>query len=128
MAERSFSVTVENLTGKQWRRSNLSLPHGEWSNEGGLVPPENIPPVSINTDGDAQPGVIFFEGESDGFLTGVEGYVDYTSDGVGTIKIHFDNPWAGGNTFTAVGPGSLRLDWGNASGNQASVTLTIRKR
>jgi hypothetical protein len=128
MAARSFSVTVVNWTGKTWRRTSVSLPHGEWSNGGALVPPETVPPVSLNGDGDAQPGVVFFEGESQGFATGVEGFVDYTNDDTGTISIHFDNPYIGSNEFTAAGPDSIRREWGNPSGNNASITLELRKR
>jgi hypothetical protein len=126
MAARSFSITALNWLGKDWHRSNITLSHGEWSNNGGLVPPELIPRVSLNADGDAQPGVVFFEAESQGFATGTEGVVDYNSD-FGTISIHFDNPFAGSNSFNVGAPDGLRLLWGDPGGNNASITLEVRK-
>jgi hypothetical protein len=126
MAARSFSVTVENSTGKLWTRSALSLPHGEWSNGGALVPPETLPKAGFNSEGDIQPGTIFFEAESQGFATGCEGFVNYRCD-LGEIQIHFDNPFTGSNTFSAVGPPNIRLPSGDPSGNDANVTLEIHK-
>jgi hypothetical protein len=126
MAARSFSVTVENSTGKVWTRSALTLPHGEWSNGGGAVPPETIPKASFNSEGDIQPGTIFFEAESQGFATGCEGFVDYKSD-FGVISIHFDNPFTGSNTFSASGPPGIGLPSGDPGGNNAAVTLEIRR-
>jgi hypothetical protein len=126
MAARSFSITVLNWTGRPWTRTNISLPHGEWSNGGALVPPEQIPPVHLNGDGDAAPGLVFFEAESQGFATGTQGSVDYNSQ-FGKISINFDNPFAGGNSFNTSGPDSLRLLWGDPGGNNASITLEIRK-
>jgi hypothetical protein len=85
MAERSFSVAVENYTGRNWSRSDFSFSHGEWSNNGADIPPENIAKASVTDDGDAQPGIVLFAAEDGDFL-GCKGFVDYASD-LGTIQI-----------------------------------------
>src|ERR1700691_2904577 len=108
MAARSFAVTIENNTGRIWNRTALSLPHGEWSNTGADVPPENIPKASFDAQGDIQPGHVFFQAESQGAATGCEGFVNYSCD-LGTIQIHFDNPFVGSNTFSAAGPPGISL-------------------
>jgi hypothetical protein len=127
MADRSASITVQNWTGKTWRKTNTSLPHGEWSHGGDLTPPDEIPPVSLDGDGDPRPGMVYFEAESQGFATGVEGTVNYTSP-FGDISIYFDNPWWGTDSFSVTGPDSLSLTWDTFTGNNASTTVVIRKR
>lgn len=128
MAARSFGITVLNWTGTHWTRNGMSLDHGAWSNNGGLVPAEHIPPVFINDDGDAAPGFVFFESESDGFSTGTEGNCDYNADnGAGNFSMFWDNPFIGGNRFSAQAPGNFHLFWGDPSGNNANLTIEIRK-
>jgi hypothetical protein len=127
MAARSFSITVFNWTGTPWHRVNMGLSHGMWSNGGSLVPPEQLPKASFNEDGDAQPGVAFFESESDGAATGTEGFADF--DGPkGPLHIEWDNPFIGSNHFSASASGVFALGWGDPGGNDAHIDLTIRKR
>ncbi len=126
MAARSFLITVENYTGKVWRRTNLGLPHGEWSNGGGMVPAETIPKLSLDGDGNAVPGVIQFGSESDGFATGTEGFVDYQSD-AGNMHIGWDDPFVGSNGFGVGVPDGYKEEHGDISGNNANVTVAIRK-
>jgi len=105
----------------------MGLSHGEWSNSGALVPPENLPPVSLNAEGDAVPGIVFFESESDGAATGTEGFVDYGKDGVGNIHIYWDNPYIGSNGFSVNTPDHIAARYGDFSGNDANVTIDIRR-
>lgn len=125
MAARSFSITVVNQTGRDWTRGGMSLNHGVWSDDEARVPPEHLPKASLDGDGNPQPGVIFFESESQGFATGTEGSVDYNSDRGETLHIFWDNPFVGGNSFSASVP-NLRLCWGDPSGNDANITLRIQ--
>ena len=126
MAARSFLITVQNFTGKLWQRSNLGLSGGEWSNGGGLVPPEQILKISLDDDGNAIPGVVQFGSESDGFATGTEGFVQYESD-IGTFYIGWNNPFVGSNGFGVAVPDGFRAEYGDISGNNANVTVTIRR-
>lgn len=127
MAARSFSITIQNWTGRQWQRSDVRLLHGEWSQQGQLQPPDTINKLHLNDEGDARPGVVFFESESDGFATGTEGTVNYTT-AEGTVILHWNNPFVGGNEFTARGPDQFAYFWGDPGGNDASIVLDIRRR
>jgi hypothetical protein len=111
MAARSFSITVVNYTGRVFNRTSLN--HGVWSNEEACVPPEQRPKVSLNDDGDVIPGVIFFESESQGFMTGTEGSVDYVNDAIGTVSIYWDNPFIGSNEFSVNVPDGYSADYGD---------------
>lgn len=126
MAARSFSITVQNFTGKVWKRSNMGLSHGEWSNGGGAVPPEVIDRLTLDAEGNAKPGVVQFGSESDGFATGTEGSVEFKSD-LGLMHIGWNNPFVGSNGFGVGLPDGYRADYGDISGNNAGVTITIRK-
>lgn len=125
MAARSFSITVNNWTGKVWKRTALGLSHGVWSDNESLVPPEQLPKVSLNDNGDAQPGVIYFESESQGVMTGTEGFVDYANDG-NTIHIYWDNPYIGSNSFSVAVPDAYAASFTDYHGNNADVTVDIR--
>jgi hypothetical protein len=128
MATRSFFVSIKNFTGKIWDRGDVSLPHGKWTEPNGF-PSEHVPKNHLDESGDVVPGTDWFEAESDGFATGVEGFVEYTSQGVaGTLRIHFNNPFIGGNEFTANGPSQFTYNWGDPGGSDANITLQIQKR
>lgn len=127
MAARSFSVTLQNWTGRTWQRSDVRLLHGEWSNSGQLQPADILNPLHLDGEGDARPGLVFFESESDGFATGTEGTVNYTT-AEGTVSIHWNNPFVGGNEFSANGPDRFAYFWGDPGGNNANIVLDIRKR
>jgi hypothetical protein len=124
MATRSFTVAVENWTGKTWKRTADHRDSGVWTD--GALPPDALDPFHLDTNGDPQPGSISFEIESDGFGTGAIGSVAYTSD-AGTIGIYFSNPYAGGNKFYATGPDGFQLLWGDPGGSDAKITLVIRR-
>jgi hypothetical protein len=123
MAERSFSITVFNWTGTVWNRTNMGLSHGIWSDS--FEPPEQLPKVSLNDNGDAQPGVAFFE--SEGGMEGTQGFADYDGP-VGPLHIEWDNPFIGSNHFSASAAGVFALGWGDPGGNNAHIDLTIRRR
>ena len=124
MAQRSFSITVVNNTGRNWTRDIMELNGGVWSNNELETPPKDIPRVSLNGDGNVQSGMGFFESESDGVATGTEGFVDYNSDRGEKLHIYWDNPYVGGNSFNASVP-NLHLYWGDPGGNNANITLRI---
>lgn len=127
MAARSFFITVLNFTGKLWQRSNLVLESGEWSNNGGFVPPEQIPKISLDGNGDAIPGVARFGSESDGFATGTNGSVQYQSDGGSRIYIGWNNPFVGSNGFSVGATNGLKIVSNDFTGDNANVTVTVSK-
>ena len=127
-AARSFFVSIKNFTGKTWDRGDVRLPHGMWTEPNGF-PSEHIAKAHFDDAGDLVPGEDWFESESDGFATGTEGFVEYTAQGTaGTLRIHFNNPFVGGNEFTANGPNQFTYGWGDPGGSNANITLQIQKR
>jgi hypothetical protein len=127
MADRTFLISIKNLTGRTWDRQDVGLNWGVWSQDG--LPSEHWGPAHFDDSGDVVPGTDWFMSESDGFATGTEGWVDYTSQGLaGTLHIHWNNPFVGGNQFTASGPDGINYNWGDPGGNHASIELQIEKR
>ncbi len=126
MAARSFFITIQNFTGRVWQRSGLGLAHGIWSNNDALIPPEQLQRITLDNDGNAIPGVVQFCSESDGFATGTEGFVEYQSD-VGILHVGWDNPFVGSNGFGVNVPDGFTNTFGDISGNDANVTVILRK-
>jgi hypothetical protein len=125
MATRSFLVSILNSVLAPWHRTGLNLIHGVWSQGSDGIPSEVIPAAHVQGI-HIVPGDDWFMSESDGFATGTEGWVDYMMDGVdGTLRIYWDNPFAGGNRFTASGPRDFTYNWGDPGGSDAHVTLRI---
>jgi hypothetical protein len=115
MAARSFDVKVQNLSGVSLHRSAMSLNHGIWSNSDSGAPPEQIKAGAT----------VHFGAESDGFMTGCEGQVEYTSEG-GPWKIYFDDPYSGSNQFSVSTPaGFPSAISSDPSGNNASVKTAL---
>jgi Aegerolysin len=126
MAARSFSVSITNfLGGGPWKRTGINLDHGVWSENNARIPPETIPAVSLDDDGNAVPGLAFFEAESQGVATGCEGSVDYHNDRFGDMHIFFDNPFIGGNQFSVAPNAGVNFFWGDPGGNDAHIDLRI---
>jgi hypothetical protein len=113
MAPRSFFIQVVNA-GPNLTRKDIGLDHGEWSNGGGEVPPEQIPNRSRAA----------WESESGGFATGTAGHAVYSSPG-GDVGFFWNDPFVGSNSFTVTHPPSIQAQWGDISGNNAAVTVTI---
>lgn len=113
MAVRSFFIQVVNA-GPDLIRKDIGLDHGEWSNGGGFVPPERIPHRSR-----AQ-----WESESDGAATGTQGHAIYSSD-AGDVGFFWDDPFIGSNSFGVNHSPSIQASWGDISGNNAAVTVTL---
>src|ERR1700761_4548311 len=100
-AARSVHVqfNVENMSNTSLVLVGSGLDHGEWSS--GLTPPNELaPPVTA----------IDWQSESDGFLTGTQGWVRYYPISPGakvptnvpdseTIWITWDDPYVGSNSY-----------------------------
>ncbi|MEH2178645.1 aegerolysin family protein [Nostoc sp.] len=126
MAARSFTITIDNLTGLPWHRIGLGLDHGEWSNNGGSVPPENIPGASFDVFGHLSYTPVTFGNESDGFATGAQGFVDYQNALGSILHIAWDNPYIGSNSFDANASNPFTASYGDISGNNANVVVEVK--
>src|SRR5215208_2488493 len=83
MAARSTHVILKNRTRMNLNKVDDSLDHGIWVER---------PPRIIGDRGE-------WESESDGVLTGTEGRTTYKIDGGGEIRLHWDNPFVGSNSY-----------------------------
>lgn len=127
MAARSTAVTfVNNTQNTLLIKVSENLAHGEWSNE----PPNDIAPGAQ----------VEWGSESNGFLTGTEGWVRYypvsaNTDSIGipspapdsaTIYVYWDNPYVGSNSYDKAAPGPYQVSLqGNGSGDNAAITFDL---
>jgi hypothetical protein len=123
-SDRSTLVTVKNGINQVLSINGKSLDHGEWSD--GQSPPDSVPAGAGNG---YQFGVVSFQAESDGVLTGDEGYATYCLSDNTCFKIYFDNPQTEGNSYSCgiTGPAALSYtcDWTDGAGNNAALTFTL---
>lgn len=114
MAERSTFVTFTNHTdqilGKNWE----TLDHGIWTDD--IEPPQTVMPGETVT----------WSSESSGIATGTEGRVQYrVGDGGPIVELHWNNPFAGENTYDeACPPGWAALRSGGG-GSNATVAWVL---
>jgi hypothetical protein len=118
MAARSVHVQfdVSAMPNTQLVLVGSGLSHGEWS--AGSQPPESLtPPITSIT----------WQSESDGFLTGTQGWVRYypvTPGGSApanppdedTIYITWDDPYVGSNSYSSTAPSPYRISGGSILG------------
>ena len=114
MATRSTKVTVRNRTNFSLTRLNDHLDGGIWTEP--LRPPEVIPPGAT----------MWWKSESDGVATGTEGRAAYAvGDSGSTVTWHWNNPFAGMNTYEQeIGPG-FGISFSGGLGNDAEPTYTV---
>jgi len=117
---------VNNTQNTMLIKVGEDLAHGEWR----IEPPDNIGPGSQVT----------WESQSNGFLTGTEGWVRYypvdaNSDNVAipspvpdsdTIYVYWDNPFVGSNSYntTATDPYQVTQQ-GDGHGDNTDVGFTL---
>ncbi|MFH8749508.1 hypothetical protein ACH4GK_26920 [Streptomyces rimosus] len=112
-AQRSTHVTLENRTGVSMTRKWASLTHGEWQ-------ANSYPPEMIGSNSSAA-----WQSQSDGFATGTEGEAVYVTN-YGEIYVKWNNPYVGSNSYTCTASGGHSCERSGGSGNNASVTFTVR--
>lgn len=123
-AARSVIVTFKNHIDVKLSLTDAHLDHGIWSEN-------KYPPEHINPGKATEPTTTTWAAESQGFLTGTEGYTTYTfPDGQTVVKVYFDNPYAGSNSYsiTISGPEAAKYKglYEGGSGNNASVRYDLR--
>jgi hypothetical protein len=127
MAARWTEVTLVNRTSNNLRKTGDHLDHGVWDND--------PPPLLV---GDRA----VWASESDGVLTGTVGTVTFQIETVepdgqrpevlGRVTLHWDNPFAGGNSYdasvlpqaTPTGPG-FSVGFFGGGGDDARVTFVL---
>ncbi|GAP90893.1 putative crystal protein ET79 [Rosellinia necatrix] len=117
-ASRSVLSTVDNQTSRDLSRKDVHLDHGTWTeNE---YPEEIIPQKSKEEH----------QAESDGFMTGTKGSVTYEIDEELTVTFNFNNPYMGGNSFSATIAGTdasnYKVTADGTSADNATVTYTLK--
>ena len=116
MAVRAYNITLANFSGKAITLAGQNLCHGEWS-------ANQAPPARIEVG-----QTVTFRSESDGIMTGCEGFVKYECpdgstdpsitpenlDGTPTeLYLYFDNPYIGTTTAAAfVTTGDVAVNGG----------------
>jgi len=133
-AARSVHVQfdVENMPNTKLVLVGSGLDHGEWSS--GLVPPKVLAPPVTSLE---------WQSESDGFLTGTQGWVRYypiSPSGAKvptnvpdseTIWITWDDPYDGNNSYNSTAPAPYKISGGSilgsddADNDSAVFTLTF---
>ncbi|MCX5148897.1 Crystal protein ET79 [Streptomyces sp. NPDC048550] len=112
-AARSTVVRVINNSGTLLARTGAGLSHGIWTGN-------NLPPSLINPGAAAT-----WESESEGVMTGTEGYANYTMAGGGTVSIRWDNPFSGSNKYQCNVPAPHRCTTSGGGGDNAFVTFAV---
>ncbi|PNP76651.1 hypothetical protein FNYG_10070 [Fusarium nygamai] len=110
MPARATSITIVNKTSQDFHAGSGTLQHGIWNNN----VPDTIPKGQSADMG----------AESDGILSGDEGWVHYKS-AAGEMTFHFDNPYVGDNSYDTTGPKSFNISSSGGDGNECHITWTV---
>lgn len=118
-AARSVIVKIQNNSSATLFLGSATLDHGVWSDN--MYPPQQI-----------QPGAsVQYASESQGFATGTQGTAVYTAINLqqtvqnGSIRLNWDDPFSGSNSYGHGEPWFLRVSTSGGSGNNAVWAVTI---
>ncbi|EFA82336.1 endonuclease/exonuclease/phosphatase domain-containing protein [Heterostelium album PN500] len=113
-ATRGQFVTIVNKTSRLLIRRDHALEQGSWA----VIPPEGI-----------APGATIEFGTSSGICAGTSGAVHYYSNGLkGDVKLTFNNPFIGENTFSYHCPPNFLIEKQVIPGTISSVVFTINDK
>jgi hypothetical protein len=114
-AARSVDFNLKNDTNLVLSRAWWNLPHGIWS----VLPPETVYPGTWG----------YWRSESDGFSTGTQGSVTYSTS-VGDVYLYWNNPYVGGNSFMCRVPTGYACTAvpGSGGGNNPRPTFYLHRR
>jgi hypothetical protein len=119
MASRSVLVNFQNQTSQTLSRTSFGLEGGIWSNgsNGQMVPPDQIPPQTN----------VAWQSESNGFMTGTQGYANYEIAGNAsqTVNLGWDDPYSGSDSYTGTCTPPYSLATSGGQGNNATVIFTL---
>lgn len=111
-ASRSTTWTINNATESDFNLVSANLVHGVWANN---------PPQVIKSGRS-----VTFKGESDGFMTGVEGTVIYSIP-AGQYTFYFDNPYIGGDSYKVTPPNGYDDSTTQTTGNDQVLSTRCFK-
>ncbi|GGU49404.1 aegerolysin family protein [Streptomyces lavendofoliae] len=112
-AARSTHVTFNNHTDRLMVRTDARLSWGVWT--ANQYPPEAIPPGNTRS----------WQSESEGFATGTQGEATFALQGVGDVKVKWNNPYVGGNGYECSAPAGYQCRRSGGSGDNASPVFTL---
>ncbi|MEU0661926.1 Crystal protein ET79 [Streptomyces lavendulocolor] len=112
-AARSTHVTFNNHTDRLMLRTDARLAWGVWT--ANQYPPESIPPGNTRS----------WQSESEGFATGTEGEATYVLQGVGNVRIKWNNPYVGSNSYECSAPAGYQCRRSGGGGDNASPVFTL---
>ncbi|WP_031079680.1 aegerolysin family protein [Streptomyces sp. NRRL S-118] len=112
-AARSTHVTFNNHTDRLMARTDARLSWGVWT--ANQYPPEAIPPGNTRS----------WQSESEGFATGTEGEATYVLQGVGNVKVRWNNPYVGSNSYECSAPAGYQCRRSGGGGDNASPVFTL---
>jgi hypothetical protein len=109
---RSVRVVLLNQTGNRLHFADASASHGDWAgNLPGLIAPGAYGEWQTN---------------SGGFMTGTEGDAHYTLEGVGDVRVHWDNPFFGENSYSSSAPRGYTVESSGGEQNHATIFFFLR--
>ncbi|MFI6108153.1 Crystal protein ET79 [Streptomyces sp. NPDC051310] len=114
-AARSTHVTFNNHTERLMVRTDARLYWGVWSTN--QYPPESIPPGNTRA----------WQSESEGFATGTEGEAAYVLEGVGSVKVKWNNPYVGSNSYNCSAPAGFQCRLSGGGGDNADPVFTLSR-
>ena len=114
----SVDATLLNKTNKTLTLVTQSqhLDHGEWT----IFAPPSIDPHDVGE----------WSSESDGFVTGTEGHLNYFIEGEPPEKqvfCYWDNPFAGSNSYNATAPAGYQIQTQGSPGDNSIVIYKLTK-
>lgn len=113
-SSRSVEVKVANQTGEALTCGDVTLDGGEWAS----YPPDTIQPDQVAR----------WRTQSNGFMTGTEGRATFTiGASQATVKLWWNNPYVGSNGYSCTASAGYKCSRDGGSGNDSSVTFTVRK-
>ncbi len=116
MAARSTRIIFHNQTEFSLSKTEVDLPHGEWTNP---WQPSDL----INPQTDAE-----WRSESDGIATGTEGSVRFTinnGEGAGAY-VHWDNPFSGRNKYHQFTDDKFEIFHSGGDGDNTTVEFFLK--
>lgn len=122
MAARSVKVNVVNNSKYIFYHNSDGLNHGVWVTYQG---PYSTGPFQFAKEIDADGGTGYFASESDGVMTGTQGWAAFQDMAGQQITFHWDNPWDGANSYSAPCFSGVKVSHTSGHGDNAEVTFTI---
>lgn len=111
---RSVEVKVANQTGEALTCGDVTLDGGEWAS----YPPDTIQPDQVAR----------WRTQSNGFMTGTEGRATFAiGSSQATVKLWWNNPYVGSNGYSCTVSAGYKCSRDGGSGNDSSVTFTVRR-